>query len=463
LGLAGLLAACSSNNNDSTGGTGGSGGGAGNGSGGAAATDAGTNSGSGGAVTATDAGTDNGSGGAASDAGALPANAAVYIMSNAAAGNAIYGFHRGADGALIPMAAPFATGGKGSGLGLGEQGAIAYDRANERLLTVNAGDHSFSALPVSADGTPGTALNVTASSAGAVGAMLNGPKSITFHGDLVYVLYEGTATIPSMIAGWKLASAAGGELGATAIAGSALPLSSTTQGVDPAQIEFTPDGKFLVVTEKQSGAAGAVMGAGKLDTFAVDAAGVATKKGSYDPAPLPGDGDGGVMPQMTPFGFEFLGTYLIVAEAGSTGAGVYTYADGVIAPVPSAQFSMTDPAPCWVAVTANWAYVTNARGPSISGFTVGANGALSNVGPIANAVVASTGKAITGDGGVTFEGPTDEFFSVDGQYLYVLNSAVPSIGIFKVESNGTLSRVGAGDYTPPAQAMPPGTAGIVAL
>ncbi len=43
---------------------------------------------------------------------------------------------------------------------------------------------------------------------------------------------------------------------------------------------------------------------------------------------------------MTPFGFEFAGTHLIVSEAGSNGVGSYIYAGGVIAPVaaPAAQF-----------------------------------------------------------------------------------------------------------------------------
>ncbi len=93
-----------------------------------------------------------------------------------------------------------------------------------------------------------------------------------------------------------------------------------------------------------------------------------------------------------------------------------------------------------------------------------ANGGLSNVGPIANAVVASTGKVVpSADGGPpTFQGPTDEFVTYDGKFLYVLNAAVPSIGIFGIKSDGTLSRVGSGDYTTTAAALTAGSAGIVA-
>jgi 6-phosphogluconolactonase len=384
-----------------------------------------------------------------------PPQAGVYTMSNAADANQVFGFLRAADGSLSPMAAAFPTGGKGSAAGLGEQGALAIDLAQKRIYAVNAGDNSFSVFSVKDDGTLGAALNVTTAAFGSAAAALLGPKSITFHGNTVYVLYEGTGTSPSMIAGWTIA-ASGGTFTATAIAGSALPLSSATQGVDPAQIEFTPDGGWLVVTEKQSGAAGAVAGAGAIDSFTVAASGLASLKASYKTAKV------GVTDayQMTPFGFEFEGNYLIVSEAGSTGVGAYTYAGGVIAPVATAQFLPTDPAPCWVAFSGNHAYVANARGPSISGFTVDANGGLSSIGPIANAVVASTGTVDAGH--TTFQGPTDEFLSADGKYLYALNSAVPSIGAFAVQSNGTLARVGATDYSPALSALPKGVAGIVA-
>jgi 6-phosphogluconolactonase (cycloisomerase 2 family) len=359
-------------------------------------------------------------------------------MTNAAAGNAILGFTRAADGSLTAMAAPFATGGKGSGAALGEQGAIVYDAAGERLFAVNAGDDSFSVFPVEATGALGAAVDVPASGVPG-GSALVGPKSITVHGNTAYVLFEGNATTASAIAGWTLSGTA-----ATFIAGSIVPLSSTTESVDPAQIEFTPDGDWLVVTEKQSGGAASVAGSGSIDTFAVSAAGVATKKGFYPTASA--GVDAGL--QQTPYGFAFSGTTLVVSEAGSTGAGTYTYAGGVIAPVAGAtQFLPTDPAPCWVAVSADWAYVANAKGPDVSGFTVGAGGGLTSVGSAANAVVARTGNEVVTDAGTTFDGPTDEAVSADGKYLYVLDGALPAIGAFAVNADGTLTRVGAADFT----------------
>jgi hypothetical protein len=349
------------------------------------------------------------------------------------------------------MAAPFATGGNGTGAGLGEQGAIAYDTAANRLYVVNAGDDSFSIFSVAADGSLGTATKVSASALTG-GSALIGPKSVTFHGDTVYVLFEGNATTASAIAGWTISGTS-----ATAIAGSVLPLSSTTQSADPAQIAFTPDGQSLIVTEKQDGAGGSISGAGSIDSFAVDANGLATKKGFY--ATASAGEDAGV--QMTPYGFAFYGSTLVVSEAGSTGVGTYTFAGGVIAPVSSgAQFLSTDPAPCWVAVSSDWAYVANAKGPDVSGFTVASAGGLTAIGSAANAVVAMTGKTVTTDAGPAPEGPTDEAVSADGQFLYVLDSAVPAIGIFKVNADGSLTRVGSADYT--TAALPANAVGIAA-
>ena len=291
------------------------------------------------------------------------------------------------------------------------------------------------------------------------GPSLLGPKSITFHDDTAYVLFEGDATNASMIAGWTL-SESGGALAATPIAGSILPLSSTTQSVDPAQIEFTPDGAWLVVTEKQSGSAGAVKGSGSIDTFGIGAGGVARRRILRAGERWRGRGlaDDALWFRVPRKLRHHLGSRL------HWGVGSYSYAGGVIAPVAGTQFLPTDPAPCWVAVAANRAYVTNAKGPSVSGFTVdGTTGGLTNIGPVAKAIVASTGRTVENDGGITFQGPTDEFVSIDGQFLYVLNAAVPSIGIFQIQSNGTLARVGTTDYTPSqSSALPTGSAGIVA-
>jgi hypothetical protein len=115
-----------------------------------------------------------------------------------------------------------------------------------------------------------------------------------------------------------------------------------------------------------------------------------------------------------------------------------------------------------VAVSQDWAYVANARGPSVSGFTVSAAGGLTAIGTAANAVVATTGQTLTVDGGTVIQGPTEEAVSADGKFLYVLDAAVPAIGIFAVNADGTLTRVGSGDYAPGGIALLPGVVGLAA-
>src|SRR5258706_3307037 len=93
-----------------------SGGNAGVSSGGAGGVSSGGTAGvgSGGAGETVDAGKETGP---VVDASPGPNGAlAVYTMSDAAAGNQVLGFTRASDGTVTPMAAPFPTGGKGSGM-----------------------------------------------------------------------------------------------------------------------------------------------------------------------------------------------------------------------------------------------------------------------------------------------------------------------------------------------------------
>src|SRR5262245_33731875 len=76
---------------------------------------------------------------------------AVYTMSNAASANHILVFDRQADGALSP-AGSVATGGKGTGAGLGSQGGVVLTDDGDWLLAVNAGSDSVSVFAVGQQG-----------------------------------------------------------------------------------------------------------------------------------------------------------------------------------------------------------------------------------------------------------------------------------------------------------------------
>src|SRR5688572_14431568 len=76
---------------------------------------------------------------------------AVYVMSNSPGGNAILVFDRAAGGALTP-AGSLATGGLGTGSGLGSQGALIVSDNGRWLFAVNAGSNSVSVFAVRPNG-----------------------------------------------------------------------------------------------------------------------------------------------------------------------------------------------------------------------------------------------------------------------------------------------------------------------
>src|SRR5687767_8556756 len=106
----------------------------------------------------------------------------VYTASNAVAGNAVLIYDRGADGSL-QSAGSVATGGTGTGSGLGNQGGVVLSGSGRVLLVVNAGSNSISSFGVLNNGSL-ELIDVEAS-----GGLL--PKSVSEHRGLVYVLNAG--------------------------------------------------------------------------------------------------------------------------------------------------------------------------------------------------------------------------------------------------------------------------------
>src|SRR5436305_11795396 len=78
----------------------------------------------------------------------------VYVNDNSAPANTIAGFARHADRTLTSLpGSPFATGGGGTGSGIGSQGALQSADHGRYLLAVNAGSNQVSVLRVGNDGT----------------------------------------------------------------------------------------------------------------------------------------------------------------------------------------------------------------------------------------------------------------------------------------------------------------------
>src|SRR5207245_862843 len=263
--------------------------------------------------------------------GDLAGPGAVYTLTNQVGGNAAAGFTRGADGRLA-WAGSVATGGTGTGASLGSQGAVSLSNDGRRLFAVNAGSNDVSVFAVS---RTGLALASRTASGGTL------PISLTVHGNVLYVLNAGGS---GNISGFTLG--ASGDL--TPIAGATLPLSGSTVG--PADVQFSPDGSRLVVTEKNTNL---------LDVYAVDANGVAS--GPTTTASAGGTPDGAIR--------------LVDANGGTAliGAGINDIA---------------------LSHNSRYLYVLQTGGAqAIHAFRVAADGHLTPLGPIAGLPAGTRGLA----------------------------------------------------------------------
>jgi len=332
---------------------------------------------------------------------------AVYVQTNAASGNEVVAYRRGANGRL-DLLGTFATGGEGTGIPrLGSQGSLILSDDNRWLLVTNVGSSEVSVFAVSPGG-----LNLT-DKVPSGGQM---PFSLTLRGDLLYVLNAGGRTGGAdNITAFTLSGA--GKL--TALPGSTRPLSAAN--TDPAQVEFSPDGGTLVVTEKATD---------KIDTYAVGSDGLAS-----GPTVDESNGD-------TPFGFAFTASgYFVVTEAfdkaaGQAAASSYRLAGSTGIDVISGTVRNGETDVCWTVITRDgkYAYITNFGSGTVSSYRIAGNGTLT----LLEAVAGRTAEA---------QGPRDQDFGRDGRYLYVLdvgfaNPATRAIHAFRVKRDGSLKKVG---------------------
>ncbi len=324
---------------------------------------------------------------------------AVYTLNNSSSGNAVLVFSRTADGHILP-AGMVATGGTGTGKGLGNQGALVIDAANRFLFAVNAGSDNISVFKI---GENGLRLVDVVPSGG------KQPISLTISRKVLYVLNNGGAVGGNdTVAGFAVG--ANGHLRPIV---SGLPLSAASVG--PAQIGFNNDGDILLVAEKNTN---------NIDVFSVDDDGVA-----IGPTVVPSAGQ-------TPFGFAFgKRNQVFVSDAfgGGANAGAvssYVASDGQTLRTITGGAPDKQTAPCWVVLTndGRFAYTTNTGSGNVSGYRVGFNGALRllNV----DGQTANTGSGST---------PLDAAISNDARFLYVLTPGTTNIQGFAISLDGSLN------------------------
>jgi hypothetical protein len=210
-------------------------------------------------------------------------------------------------------------------------------RQGDLLFAVNAGSATVAALEIT---DHGLVLRDTIATHGTL------PVSVTARDGVGYVVNQGSDTIT----GFRYSSR--GNL--SPLPGSSRALTPNAAGgiTDAAQIQFTPDGSSLLVTEKASNT---------LDIFAV--------RGGYAGYAVPHAAAG-----TTPYGFDFDARgHAVVSEAGSGSASSYDVGRrgfGVISPA----VSDTQAAACWLVVARGYAFAVNAASGTVSSYTTGAGG-----------------------------------------------------------------------------------------
>jgi len=327
---------------------------------------------------------------------------AAFAMTNRSTGNEIITYRRAAGGGLTHVGS-IATGGTGIGTDLDTQGALRLSADHRFLYAANAGSDDVTVFSV--NGTDLTFLQKVY--AGDV------PNSLTIHGDLLYVLDGSVAG--NGILGFRLA--ADGTL-------SPLPdsfrLLSSPIAV-PGQVQFSPDGRLLLVTHKTTNVLLSPRNA--IDVFRVGSDGLASAM------PKRNASHG-----LRPFSLAFRddGTLLVVesfnaAPARSAVSSYRVSSDGDLSVISgSVRNRQTDT--CWVVITEDGRYAFTANFGS---------------GTISSYRLSDSGRIRLIDGDAAFLGdlsqPVDLALSADSRYLYLLLRGTGAVAAFRVQDNGRLS------------------------
>ena len=321
-------------------------------------------------------------------------------------GNAVLAYSRASDGSLS-LLGTYATGGTGTGAQLASQGSVTLSADGRWLATVDAGSNDVALFAVAPDGSLHLSSRVAAGG--------TDPISVTLHGPFVYVLDAGTSNIAGFVNLF-------GHL--VALPGSTRPLSGA--GTSPEEIAFSPDGGWLVVTEK---------GTNDLVTYRVGFLGIAGAPSAYTSAGA------------APYGFAFDSQgQLFVTEAAGSALSSYTVSPAGAPTVISASVANGQLAACWVALTPDgrYAFTIDAHNAAISSYAIANNGSLTLVNGTAFLQATSSIPLL------------DASVSGDGRFLYVVDVGTNTIDAFRIGPGASLSAIGS------TSGLPAGAGGLAA-
>ena len=345
---------------------------------------------------------------------------AAFAMTNATSKNEIVRYKRSAQGTLKRVGTT-STRGNGIGVDLDVQGPLRLSEDHHYLYAVNAGSDNVSVFAVH-----GTSLRFQEKIYAG-----DEPVSLTIHGDTLYVLDGSVAS--NSIRGFHRSR--NGNL--TPIANSSQPLSSPI--AVPGDIEFSPNGSLILVTEKVTSTTYSPQTA--IDAFAVDSSGVA--------GPAQRDASAGIRPFALAFrnNSQALVAESFDAQPGRAKVSSYQVNGRQLTPI-SASVPNNQQDTCWIVITRDgkYAFTANFGSGTISSYAIHDNGSIS---------LQQGSAAFLGSGSQ----PVDLAQTADSQYLYLLLRGTGAVAQFHIEANGTLTPLGiAGGQLPVAD----GASGLAA-
>lgn len=334
----------------------------------------------------------------------------VYTVNNDPERNAVIVARADADGVLTEApGSPFSTGGRGlAGEDLDQQGAVRLHGGF--VLAANPGSDTVAVLRRGRGG----GLTAVAGSPFPSGG--SSPVSITVHGDLVYVANQApdfaNPSRPPNVTGFRFGT--GGEL--TPISRSTLTFPA---GQGPAQVEFSPGGRTLVITAGFQDSA----------TNQIHAARV-LPRGGLRPGPgsqaRTANASGAVG-----FSWNPEGTRVYVSHFRGNAVAVFDV-DAKTAAIQQQRSTHRSrgSAACWTAIATDGQalYVANFVSNSISAFRVLASGRLKLIG-------------VTPRRGGSDPDTKDLAISPDGRFLFALGAATRTISTFRIGADRALTEL----------------------
>jgi 6-phosphogluconolactonase (cycloisomerase 2 family) len=337
----------------------------------------------------------------------------VFVQTNEPDGNQVVVFERENDGRL-ERRDTYPTGGNG-GIAtpgtesdrIASQGSLVYDGRHRLLFAVNAGSDTFSVFRVRGERL---SLEQVLPSGGGF------PASIAVHRDLVYVLNSGGSGI---LRGFRIDD---GEVEPISGSDRSLGLANADPPdflTSPGQVGFTPDGDQLLVTTKAS--------RHTIDVYEVRRDGRLSETAVQNPSATP-----------VPFAFTFdRRDRLVSGEAATSSVTTYTLRRNGTLADPQSQ-SDGQVALCWIVEARGFFYVSNTGSNTLSGYRIERGGRPTLIGP-------------TGIVATTEQGPIDMTTSGNGRFLYAQTGTAGTVDEFRVNRDGTLTKLGVVTGLPPGQ------------